>query len=149
MTAPARSRAGKNRTWWPVSDGLAATGLFSTSSDHSPSIQNWNAPAGLDVLVYGLNVPIACPFVVEWGRNDWPSSPPWANSDPATPAVPGVPLLVYQRTVAVFPWLWKAASCWTVTGRLLSARSQYRLRTSSPAAAFWPFKLPTPNCWPA
>src|SRR5690348_6230465 len=94
MIPPARSRAGKKRTWWPVSDGLEATGLFSTSSDHSPSIQNWKAPVGLDVLVYGLNAAVACPPVVEWGRNDWPSTLLWVNNDPATPAVPGVPLLV-------------------------------------------------------
>ena len=49
-----------------------------------------------------------------------------------------VEALVCQKNVAVLPWVWNAASCRTVTGWVVLARSQYGLRTSSPLALHQP-----------
>ena len=43
------------------------------------------------------------------------------------PRVAGRALDVPDRNVAVLPWVWKAASCRTVTGLVVLARTQYGL----------------------
>src|SRR3954451_18491331 len=119
MMLPLRSRAGKKRTWWPWSSGLVATGLFFVSSLHSPSIQNWNAAVGLDVLVPGLNDAWATPPVSECGSSDCESTFACVKSAPAM-----LLFFVYQRMVAVFPCVWYAASWRTEIGVFASARTQ-------------------------